>query len=195
MYLLLFKIHPFNTMEANIKERNFVVQYGKTGTRQKQLYTDDGDLQIITKASNAWLAILRDSDGKEVFRRPLSDLKSLIVGNGMPFGQISVYIDCEKESGGIKNSHASNNATTATTTTISTSTASPSKDSKIKAEPQPTRKFVLQGPKSLSGLLKPVASKTVILAPASNKGTYSNANANADKKVDASDFIDKTSGS
>lgn len=180
-------------MEGN-KDRHFVVQYGKTGTRQKQLYTDDGELQIISKSSNAWIAILREgAGGKEVFRRPMSDLKSLVVGAGVSFGQISVYIDSEKEN---KSLATMSNPSHANTTNV---TNSLSEDPKIKREihdaGQPSsqtglpglqnlsRKFVLQGSKSLSGLSKPSVTRTILSVP-------TKVDAHIDK-VEVSDFIDK----
>lgn len=176
------------------KDRHFIVQYGKTGTRQKQLYTDDGELQITAKSSNAWVAILREANvgRKEVCRLNMADLKSLVVGNSISLGQMKIYIDSEIESNDMKS-----NLEVANSANVTKSTPQYSNIPTIKEENNaiktilsssgvalPTRKFVLQGSKNLSGLLKPAPSKTMMSAP-------SKMISNADMKIEASDFINK----
>ena len=75
----------------------YQIQYGKSSTRQKKIYTSDGTLLITKKHVNAFLVSLRDDNDKELYKKQLPEVSSYNAGSEVTMGGYDVYIDIAKE--------------------------------------------------------------------------------------------------
>ena len=82
-------------MSKSIQE--FQIQYGKSTSRQKKIFTSDGSLHITIKNDNAYIISLRDYDNKEIYKKQVPDATTYSVGKEISLGGFDIYIDLEKE--------------------------------------------------------------------------------------------------
>lgn len=80
-----------------LKTQIFQIQYGKSSTRQKKIFTSDGTLSIIQKNATSYQVAISDDCEKEIYRRQVTDASVYQLGKEMNIGAFDIYIDSEKE--------------------------------------------------------------------------------------------------